>query len=228
MNISAVAFDLDGTLVDSVPDIAAAANAAMAELGRPTHPIESIRNWVGNGIERLVERALAADIDGRVASPELSEAVEIFERHYARTNGEHSTVYDGTKPGLDAIRARQLPLACVTNKPEQPARDLLKACGLADYFSTVVGGDTLARRKPDPLPLTHIAAGFGVTPAALLVVGDSVSDVRAARAAGCSIIAVSYGYNHGRDIRSESPDYVVDTIAEVPDLMDRIPARSSA
>ncbi|MEM7406755.1 MAG: phosphoglycolate phosphatase [Pseudomonadota bacterium] len=219
MNIGAIAFDLDGTLVDSVPDLAFATNAAMHELGHPPHPEDTIRNWVGNGVQRLVERAITGRFDGRVSDSEIAAAVSVFERHYAVANGVHSTVFDGVFEGLDAVRSLHLPLACVTNKPEQPARALLSTCGLADYFPCVVGGDTLPRRKPDPLPLTHIAAHFGVTPPELLVVGDSVSDVQAARAAGCSIIAVSYGYNHGRDIRSESPDHVVGTIAEVPGLL---------
>ncbi len=216
---AAVALDLDGTLLDTVPDIAAAANAMLADLGRPAVDEARVRDYVGNGIERLVHRLLSGDMQRDADATLMARAVPLFEHHYARCNGTASRAYEGVMAGLEALARRGLPLACVTNKAAAFSEPLVAARGLAGCFDLLVSGDTLAERKPHPLPLLHIARHFGCAPGELLMVGDSVSDVRAARAAGCPVVCVSYGYNHGRDIGDESPDVVIDSLADLDRLL---------
>ena len=216
---AAVAIDLDGTLLDTVPDIAAAADAMLADLGRPPAGETLARRYVGNGIERFVHRLLTGDMQ-RDAEPVLfARALPLFKTHYARCNGASTRPYEGVLEGLEALRRRALPLACITNKAAAFSEPLLAALGLADRFALVLSGDSLPERKPHPLPLAHAARHFGCEPRRLLVVGDSVNDVRAARAAGCPVVGVSYGYNHGRDIGDESPDAVIDSLAELDRLL---------
>ena len=216
---SAAAIDLDGTLLDTVPDLAAAADAMLAELGRAAAGEARARLYVGNGIDRFVHRLLTDDMHTDAQAELFARALPLFKTHYAYSNGRHSRAYDGVTEGLEALARRRLPLACVTNKAAAFSEPLLAAQGLARYFDLVVSGDSLARRKPNPLPFEHAARHFGCTPAELLVVGDSVSDVRAARAAGCPVVCVPYGYNHGRDIGDESPDAVIDSLADLDRLL---------
>ena len=216
---AAVAIDLDGTLLDTVPDLAAAADAMLADLGLAAAGQTRARLYVGNGIERFVHRLLTDDMHADAHADLFARALPLFKHHYARSNGRHSRAYDGVAKGLDALTRRGLPLACVTNKAAAFSEPLLAAQGLASYFALVVSGDSLAQRKPHPLPFEHAASHFGCAPAELLVVGDSVSDVRAARAAGCPVVCVPYGYNHGRDIGDESPDAVIDSLADLDRLL---------
>ena len=155
LRVRAVTIDLDGTLADSVPDLAAAANTMLRELGRTELSESTIRTFVGKGIPRLVERALAGALDGTVEQPVLDVAVPLFERCYLEVNGRHTTVFPGVQEGLEALRAARLPLACVTNKAGQFTHPLLEHLGIAHYFSQVVAGDTLPQKKPDPAPLLH-------------------------------------------------------------------------
>lgn len=208
--------DLDGTLVDSVPDLAWCVNAMMHELGMPVRSEASVRRWVGNGIERLVERALVDDIDG-VPDAQLRErGMPVFMELYAEHGAERSRVYPGVEEGLSFLHGHGVRLGCVTNKAERFTLPLLDALGLGRYFELVVSGDTLPERKPSPRPLLYAAEYFRVAPSACAMIGDSRSDVEAARAAGFDIVCVSYGYNHGRDIRDERPDEVIDSLAELP------------
>ena len=216
---AAIAFDLDGTLLETVPDLAAAADAMLAELGRPAAGEDRVRRYVGNGIERLVHRLLTGEMDADAEPAQLAHALPLFKACYARSNGSSSHAYEGVADGLLALRRRGLPLACVTNKAAAFSEPLLAAQGLAQYFDVIVSGDSLAQRKPHPLPFEHTARHFGCIPAALLVVGDSSNDVRAARAAGCPVVCVPYGYNHGRDIGDESPDAVINSIADLDRLL---------
>ena len=214
-----VLIDVDGTLVDSVPDLAYCVDEMMQRLGRPPHGEAAVRNWVGNGVERLVRRALIGELDGEPDEADYARAYPIFLDLYAENTSKRSVLYPGVREGLDWLRAAGYPLGCVTNKAAQFTEPLLKDLGIYDRFGIVVSGDSLPKKKPDPLPLLHAAEYFGVAPEESLMVGDSVSDVRAARAAGFGIVCMSYGYNHGEDIRLANPDAVIDSMAELQGLL---------
>lgn len=214
-----ILIDLDGTLIDSVPDLAYSVNAMLERLGRPTRSEAEVRTWVGNGVERLVGRALIGALDGEPSPTDLAQALPVFKAIYAENTSARSQLYPEVREGLDFLQGAGYPLGCVTNKAAQFTRPLLRDMGLLDYFGIVVSGDTLPEKKPHPAPLLHAAAHFGVAPADALMIGDSVSDVKAARAAGFRIICTSYGYNHGQDIREANPDAVVDSLGELRDLV---------
>jgi phosphoglycolate phosphatase len=211
--------DLDGTLVDSVPDLTHSVDAMMAELGRPPHGEAAVRNWVGNGVERLVKRALTGSLDGEPEAADFERAYPIFLERYTAHNGKRSRLYPGVAEGLRMLAARGIQLGCVTNKAAQFTEPLLAALGVAGHFGIIISGDTLPEKKPSPLPLLHAAEHFGVAPAESLMVGDSISDVKASRAAGFPVVCVSYGYNHGLDIRDAKPDAVIDSLAELDGLL---------
>lgn len=191
--------DLDGTLVDTLGDFVAVLGRMLADLGLKTVTRDFVEHTIGRGSEHLVRTTLA-EVG---AAPGLYErAWALYQQHYAAVNGEHAAVYPGVFEGLDALRALGLPLAVMTNKPGEPARELLRRKGLDGYFARVFGGDEFARRKPDPLPLLKTCEALGTPPSATWMVGDSRNDAEAARAAGCPLILVTYGYNHGEDIRA--------------------------
>jgi len=214
-----VLIDVDGTLVDSVPDLAYCVDEMMTRLGRPPHGEAAVRNWVGNGVERLVRRALIGQLDGEPEEADFERAYPIFLDLYADNTSKRSVLYPGVREGIDYLRANGYPLGCVTNKVAQFTLPLLKDLGVFDAFSLVVSGDSLPEKKPHPMPLLHAAKHFGVEPRDALMIGDSVSDVNAARAAGFGIICMSYGYNHGQDIREANPDAVIDSMAELEGLI---------
>lgn len=221
LHVKAVMIDLDGTLLDTIPDLAAAANMMLEELNRPTLGATLIRTFVGKGIPKLVERALAGAIDG-AADPELFErALPIYERCYAGLNGKHTTIYPGVMEGLEQLRAQGFALACVTNKSERFTLPLLDHMKLSAYFSEVVAGDTLPKKKPDPLPLLHACAKFGIAPREMLMIGDSLNDAQAARAAGCPVFCVTYGYNEGQDVRELDIDAIVASLIEATRLLQK-------
>ncbi len=214
-----ILIDLDGTLVDSVPDLAFCVDETLRRLGRAPHGEERVRDWVGNGVERLVRRALVGRLEGEPDEAEFQRAYPIFLDLYARNTSRRSRLYPGVREGLDWLAAQGYRLGCVTNKAARFTEPLLQDLGIADYFALRLAGDSLPRKKPDPLPLRHAAQHFGVAPRDALMVGDSVSDVKAARAAGFGIVCVSYGYNHGRDIREAGPDAVIDSLVELRPLL---------
>ena len=206
-----VMFDLDGTLIDSVPDLAAAVDQMLAMRGRPPAGIERVREWVGNGSPVLVRRALAGSIGHEgVDEDEAALALQDFLRAY---EGSHAatTVYSGVSELLQWLRSGSVRLAVITNKPERFVAPLLEEKGLGS-FDWIIGGDTLPVKKPDPAGLIQVMHEAGVAPQHSLFVGDSRNDVRAARAAGVKVVAVSYGYNHGRPIEEEQPDLLVDSL----------------
>ncbi len=211
--------DLDGTLVDSVPDLAYCIDAMMVRLGLPARGERAVRNWVGNGVERLVRRALIGALDGEPDAALYQKACPIFLELYAANTCTRSALYPGVREGIGFIKAAGYPLGCITNKAARFTEPLLEQLELIDDFAIVVSGDTLPRKKPDPLPLLHAAEYFGVAPQESLMIGDSVSDVTAARAAGFKVICTSYGYNHGQDIRDSKPDAVIDSLAELKNLL---------
>lgn len=208
-----ILIDVDGTLVDSVPDLTFCVDAMMAQLGREPWGEARVRNWVGNGVERLVRRALIGELDGEPDDAEFAAAYPVFLELYADNVSKRSVLYPGVREGLDYLQGAGYRLGCVTNKARQFTEPLLKDLGIFDRFAIVVSGDTLAQKKPHPAPLLYAAEFFKVEPERALMVGDSISDVKAARAAGFAIACVPYGYNHGEDIRLAEPDLVIENLA---------------
>ncbi|MFV2058130.1 MAG: phosphoglycolate phosphatase [Thiohalomonadales bacterium] len=218
-NPKMILIDVDGTLVDSVPDLAFCIGAMLQALDRPVVGEERVRDWVGNGVERLVKRALVGQLEGEPDSEIYATALPIFLDLYKDNVSRRSVLYPGVKQGLHYLQNAGYALGCVTNKASQFTLPLLQDLAIHDVFKLIVCGDTLAKKKPDPLPLLHAANFFSVEPSESLMLGDSVSDVRAARAAGFKIFCMSYGYNHGEDIRDYNPDAVLDTMADLHTLL---------
>lgn len=217
--IRAVVIDLDGTLLDTIPDLAIAANEMLSAMKRPALDVGLIRTFVGKGIPRLVEKTLAASYGVDPTPEQCVSALTIFERCYAAVNGRHTAVYPGVFEGLKQMRDMGLPLACVTNKAGRFTEPLLERMRLTPYFSQVVAGDTLPRKKPDPMPLLHACSEFGIEPADMLMIGDSLNDAEAARSAGCPVFCVNYGYNEGRDVRELDIDAIVPSLIEATRLI---------
>jgi phosphoglycolate phosphatase len=215
-----VLFDLDGTLVDSVPDLAYCVDEMMKQVGLPVRGEAAVRDWVGNGVQRLTERALVGAVEGMPAQDLMDKAYPIFLELYKHNNAVRSCVYEGVVEGLEWMIAQGYRIACVTNKAEAFTIPLLKDKGLHDYFEFIVSGDTCAEKKPHPMPLLHAAKLMGVEPENALMVGDSRSDVKAARAAGFHIFCMTYGYNHGEDIRDYNPDVIMDSFSEFSDYIE--------
>jgi phosphoglycolate phosphatase len=202
-----------------VIDLAGAANSMRLELGLAAQDPELIKTFVGKGIANLVSRTLT-DGSGNLDQAALNAAVAVFERHYALCLTETSRPYPGAEKGLQALRAKGLRLGCITNKAARFTQPLLESAGLAGYFEIVLSGDSLPRKKPDPLPLLHAARFFNVEPQELLLIGDSVNDVQAARAAGCPVFVVPYGYNEGQDIRALSYDVLIAGLDEAAKFVE--------
>jgi len=210
-----ILIDVDGTLVDSVPDLAYCVDEMMKALGREPHGEAKVRDWVGNGVERLTRRALIGQLDGEPSDEDFAKGYPIFLELYKDNTSKRSCLYPGVREGLDYMKSQGYLLGCVTNKDAQFTIPLLKGLGIYDEFGIVVSGDTLPVKKPDPQPLLHAAAHFGVGAEDSLMLGDSKSDVTAARNAGFQIVCMSYGYNHGEDIRNYDPDAVIDSMEEL-------------
>lgn len=215
-----VLIDVDGTLVDSVPDLAYCVDEMLKALDMPVRGEKRVRHWVGNGVERLVRRGLINDLNGEPDEALFEKAMPIFNDLYALNTSKRSCLYPGVKEAMEFLKSTGVKIGCVTNKAAQFTLPIIKDLGIADYFEIVVCGDTLAKKKPDPLPLLHSAEQLGVKPESSLMLGDSMSDVKAARAAGFDIICMSYGYNHGEDIHLSNPDAVVDSMEEIKTLID--------
>ena len=213
-----VLLDLDGTLVDTVPDLTYCLDNMLRALSLPEAGETKVREWVGNGIERLVKRGLTNDFDGEPDVSLFEKALPIFIGNYRENACKHSQLYAGVREGLDYLASNDIKLGCVTNKLSQFTNTILETLDIQNEFGIVISGDTLARKKPDPLPLLHAAEYFGVKPEQSLMIGDSVNDVSAARAAGFQVLCVSYGYNLGQDIRLANPDYVVDSLADLVNI----------
>mgnify|MGYP000143143123 FL=1 len=225
--LDACIVDLDGTLIDTLGDFEVALNHMLATLSRPAVNRAVIEQLVGKGSEHLI-RSVLAHVEaqrgnpGFVASAALfEEAWQAYQRHYLLINGRHSVVYPGVVEGLQALQGAGLRLACLTNKPGAFARPLLQAKGLDGFFTAVFGGDAFERKKPDPLPLLKTCEALGSEAGRTLMIGDSSNDAQAARAAGCPVVLVSYGYNHGQPVRAVDADGYLDSLADLaPRLRD--------
>lgn len=207
---AAILFDLDGTLVDSVPDLTAAVDRMRQQLGYPCAGEAAVRGWVGNGAAKLVERAL-----NDVGSNEQAAGMQWFKRFYAEENGRTSVLYAGVAETLAQLQSMDIPMAVVTNKPKHFADPLLQALDIAAFFSQVIGGDCLAERKPSGLPIEVCSRRLGVEVASILMVGDSRNDIESARAAGCLSAAVPYGYNYGEPISQSQPDWLLQQFSDL-------------
>ncbi|MFY9513563.1 MAG: phosphoglycolate phosphatase [Rubrivivax sp.] len=214
--LQAAIVDLDGTLVDTVGDFEAALSLALADIGCAPVSRAFIERTVGKGSEHLIQQTLA---EAGAAASLYEAAWARYQHHYLAINGAHSAVYPGVIEGLQALHARGLPLACLTNKPTAFALPLLQAKGLAGFFSHVFGGDAFERKKPDPLPLLKTCAALGTVPAQTLMVGDSSNDAIAARAAGCPVVLMAYGYNHGEPVAAAGADAVLQRLDELAGLL---------
>jgi phosphoglycolate phosphatase len=219
IEIRAIAFDLDGTLVETLPDLHESAVRMLAQLGRPPVAESMVRAYVGDGVDRLVKRLLTGEPDGEPDAASFEKAAENFRSHYATVLTRASHPFAGAISTLEILRRRGFKLACVTNKPARFTEPLLEGLALTGYLDLVLSGDSLPRNKPDPLPLLHTARAFGIEPAQLLMVGDSPVDTGAARAAGCPVFCVPYGYRGTLAVHELDCDAIVPTL---PDLLDLI------
>lgn len=215
---AALLFDLDGTLVDSAPDLAAALDATLQSLGFVAAGESLTRSWVGNGARVLVQRALAHSFGCQpeaVAEASLDVAHRQFLDHYGLMNGRHSRLYPGVREALESWYLQQLPMAVVTNKPIQFVPVLLASLRIEQFFSVSLGGECVPDKKPHPGMLLTACEQLGVVPAACVMIGDSRTDILAARAANMPVIAVDYGYNHGRSVACEQPDRLVSSLRDI-------------
>jgi phosphoglycolate phosphatase len=222
IEVGAVAFDLDGTLVETLPDLHEAALRMLAQLGRPAVSAAALRAYVGDGVDRLVQRLLSASGEGEPDDALFKKATENFRAHYANVLTRASHPFPGVLPTLATLRERGCKLACVTNKPARFTEPLLEALALTGCLDLIISGDSLAQKKPDALPLLHAARIFGIEPSQLLMVGDSAVDTGAARAAGCPVFCVPYGYRGTMSLQELDCDAIVPTLVDVLDLV-RIP-----
>ncbi|SDW35708.1 phosphoglycolate phosphatase [Nitrosomonas communis] len=221
LQIKAVVIDLDGTLLDTAMDLASAANKMLTELGKPELPVATIQSFIGKGIQRLVKRSLTNSLDEE-PDPELfNKALPIYQRNYHENLYTHTRPFPEVVEGLDTLKKDGFKLACITNKAEAFTLPLLRATNLLHYFEIVLSGDTLPKKKPDPLPLLHACQHFQIKPYELLLIGDSLNDAMAARAAGCHIFCVPYGYNEGRDVHELNCDAVVSSLLEATKLIKK-------
>jgi phosphoglycolate phosphatase len=211
-SLQAAIVDLDGTMVDTLGDFVVALHHMLADLGLPTVDRAFVERTIGKGSEHLLRQTLA---HAGGAAAQFDEAWARYQHHYLAINGQHSALFPGVVEGLQRLRAQGWKLACLTNKPLSFAKPLMAAKGLDGYFSAVFGGDSFERKKPDPLPLLKTCEALGTAPARTLMLGDSANDAQAARAAGCPVVLVTYGYNHGEPVRAVDADGFVDRLDQL-------------
>lgn len=221
LSVSAIVIDLDGTLLHTAPELAEAANRMLRDMGRPPVAQDLLMSYIGNGIHWLVKRALTGDMHAEPEATLFDQALPIFEKYYSGLLLE-SKPFPKVIAGLDALKKAGFRLGCITNKVERYTHPLLKGIGMVKYFDIVLAGDTLPKKKPHPMPLLHAAKFFGCAIENLLLVGDSLSDVMAARAAGCPVICVPYGYNHGEAVETLNVDAVIPDLTGVLPLIKRV------
>lgn len=217
--IKAVIIDLDGTMIDSVPDFHIVLNQVRAEFSLPSIDITPIRHFVGRGSENLVRSSLEVDLDSDEAKRIMPQAMTFFYKHYLNVNGQHCTVYPEVKEGLSAMLAKKLRLACITNKPAIFTEPLMAKMGLYSYFEFIYSADSFPKKKPDPLPSMMACRKFGLPPHQVLAIGDSINDAQAAYAAGCPLFIVPYGYNHGKPPEKINSNGIVSSLLHAANLI---------
>lgn len=220
--IRGVIIDLDGTMLHTAQDLHIAINRMRAGLGLAPLDLDTAISFVGKGAENLVRKTIGVDFSESEVELRFKEAMALFEQHYFDVNGEFATAYPGVHEGLQEMKRKGLRLACVTNKPIAFTLPLLKKTGLHDYFEIIYGGDSFAKKKPDPMQLLQVCADFELAPEQIVAIGDSINDSQAARAAGCKVLAVPYGYNHGQAIQDVDSDGIVSSLLEAAQLMQLI------
>lgn len=217
--IRGVIIDLDGTMLHTAQDLHIAVNRMREGLGLAPLNLETAISFVGKGADNLVRKAIGVDFSDNEVEQRFAEAMALFEQHYFDVNGEFASAYPGVHEGLQEMQAKGLRMACVTNKPIAFTLPLLKKTGLHDYFEIIYGGDSFAKKKPDPMQLLQVCADFELKPAQVVAIGDSINDSQAARAAGCKVLAVPYGYNHGQAIQDVDSDGIVSSLLEAAHLI---------
>jgi phosphoglycolate phosphatase len=220
-DVRAVIVDLDGTMVDTAPDFQVALNHMLSRLELPSVSQAEVIDCVGKGTDHLLRGILGKFLNAAQVEQRFEQARALYMDHYLAINGMHSALYPEVAEGLAAMRELGLRMACVTNKPYRLACDLLEKTGLASNFELVYGGDSLPRKKPDPLPMLQVAQDFGLRPEQILAIGDSSNDAQAARSAGCKVLIVPYGYNHGLPVQTIDADGIVGSLNEAARLLAR-------
>ncbi|MGS0743361.1 phosphoglycolate phosphatase [Glaciimonas sp. GG7] len=210
--IAAAIIDLDGTMLDTAPDFHVAINRMRADFDLTPLSLLTISNFVGKGSENLIRRVLSEDYAPEQVESHFDAALVSYQDHYLSINGNYATLYPDVIQGLQRMQAMGLRLACVTNKPIAFALPLLEKTGLRDFFELVYGGDSFSRKKPDPMPFLEVCRQFHLKPMQIVAIGDSSNDAQAARAAGCRVLSVPYGYNHGAPIQDVDSDGIVPTL----------------
>jgi phosphoglycolate phosphatase len=221
MSARLIVFDLDGTLIDSAPDLVEAVNFALTKLDKPTHSQATIQQWIGNGADVLVKRALLNNWHIGEIPDNFEVAFELFKTYYAEHDWVHSRLYDGVLETLQTLKNADFKLACITNKTARFTNPLMETAGLAPYFDFIASGDTFAEMKPNPLPLLEVAKLLNVKPENAWMIGDSINDISAGKNAGFKTIAVSYGYAGQHSMADLNADYTVDAISKIVDLIKK-------
>lgn len=216
-----MAFDLDGTLVDSVPDLANAVNATLVDLKLQTHDQELVRGWIGNGAQVLIKRALSGDLKGDVPEALFEQVYPSFLKYYADHLCIDSALYSGVKETLRDLQESGIILTCITNKPSQFTAPLLEELGVAEFFDYVACGDTFIEKKPHPMPLLNVAEYFDVQPGQSLMIGDSINDIQAAKSAGFKSVCVDYGYAGEHDIYTMGADAVISRFSQLSGFLQK-------
>lgn len=219
LSVKVIMIDLDGTLLDTAEDLALSANLMLKDLGFPEQSTATIRSYIGKGIHKLVKRTLTGQLDGEPDAALFEKALPLYEQHYANNLSVNTRPYPGVLEGIKAMQQAGFKLACITNKAEAFTLPLLRATGLYDQFEIILSGDSLPRKKPDPMPLTHICQHFDAQPHEALLIGDSLNDAIAARAAGCHVFCVPYGYNEGRNVYELDCDAIVESLLDASKLI---------
>ena len=220
--VKVIMIDLDGTLLNTADDLALSANLMLKDLELPEQSTATICSYIGKGIQKLVKRTLTGQLDDEPDAALFEKALPIYEKHYANNLSVNTCPYPGVLEGIKALQQAGFKLACITNKAEAFTLPLLRATGLYDQFEIVLSGDSLPRKKPDPMPLTHICQHFDAQPHEALLIGDSLNDAIAARAAGCHVFIVPYGYNEGRDVYELDCDAIVESLFDASKLVKRL------
>ena len=219
-NVRAVAIDLDGTLLDTIPDLCGAVNLTLAEMKLPELPLDLVKTFVGKGLMAHVGKSLRYVLNRDATEAEMTQALALYRKHYAEHIADRTTIYPGVLDGLEAFRARELSLSVVTNKWTSYTNQLLEHFHLTSYFDHVVCGDTLSTNKPDPGMMFYSAGNHGVHPREMLMIGDSGNDSRAAQAAGSPVVLLTYGYSEGEHLPDLRANAIVSTFTDIPALLD--------